>query len=139
MKIYLIGSLRNTDVRNVAWDLRRAGHEVFDDWHTAGPEADDIWQTYEKERGRSYTEALAGSFATHAFEYDAANICRADAGVLIMPAGKSAHLELGFMLGLGKLGYILLPDGEPERWDLMYKFADGVFYNLDDLIEELNA
>jgi hypothetical protein len=139
MKIYLIGSLRNPDVRNVARHLRKVGHDVFDDWHTSGPEADDIWQTYEKERGRSYKEALAGKFATHAFEFDAANICRSDAGIMVMPAGKSAHIELGFLLGLGKLGYILFPDGEPERWDLMYKFADGIFFNFGDLLEELHA
>jgi hypothetical protein len=139
MNIYLIGSLRNSVVRPVADALRGAGHDVFDDWHAGGPEADDIWQGYETERGRSYTEALAGKYATHAFEFDAENLCRCDAGVMVMPAGKSAHLELGFLLGLGKLGYILLPYGEPERWDLMYKFADGIFYNVADLIEELNA
>lgn len=139
MKVYLIGSLRNQNVRLLASILRLEGHDVFDDWHAAGPEADDIWQRYETERGRSYKEALDGQFATNGFELDARNLCRCDAAVLIMPCGKSAHLELGFILGLGKLGYVLFPDGPPERWDLMYKFANGVFFNLGDLIMELKA
>jgi hypothetical protein len=54
---------------------------------------------------------------------------------LILPAGKSGHLELGYMIGKGKLGYILLED--PDRWDVMYQFSSGVFYELDELIQEL--
>ena len=40
-KIYTIGSLRNEKVPLIANALRDAGHEVFDDWYGAGPEADD--------------------------------------------------------------------------------------------------
>ncbi len=138
MKIYLIGSLRNPEVRAVAWRLRDAGHEVFDDWHAAGPQADDIWQAYEEERGRSYKEALNAPFARNAFALDVRHIEEADAVIMLMPCGKSGHLELGFALGREKLGYILFPDGEPERWDLMYNFADGIFFDVRALIEELS-
>lgn len=41
------------------------------------------------------------------------------------------------MIGQGKPGYILL-DGEPERFDVMYKFAAGVFTNSTDLVEALS-
>ena len=47
-KIYLIGSLRNAKIAEIANKLRSAGHEVFDDWFGAGPEADDFWQKYEE-------------------------------------------------------------------------------------------
>ncbi len=41
-KVYVIGSLRNPKIANVAETLRqRLGVEVFDDWLAAGPEADD--------------------------------------------------------------------------------------------------
>ena len=36
MKVYLVGSLRNPYVREVASLLRTAGHDVFDDWHACG-------------------------------------------------------------------------------------------------------
>ena len=53
-----------------------------------------------------------------------------------MPAGRSGHLELGYIIGLGKRGYILF-DVEPERYDVMYQFAQGVAFSLDELCKML--
>ena len=134
--IYLIGSLRLNGVREFAEELRGLGFDVFDDWHAAGPAADDIWQAYEEHRGRTYLEALKGYHAKHVFELDERHLNRATIGVLLLPGGKSAHLELGYMLGQRKRGYILF-DKEPERWDVMYQFATGLFTNKQDLFAEL--
>jgi hypothetical protein len=134
--IYLIGSLRHPRVREVASALRARRLEVFDDWHAAGPEADDIWQRYEQERGRSYREALAGEHAQTAYKMDRRNLDLCRAAVLVMPAGKSGHIELGYAVGQGKPGYILL-EQEPERWDLMYAFATKIYYHIELLTEEL--
>src|SRR5688572_16377192 len=133
--IYLIGSLRNPEVPNIAKRLREEGHEVFDDWYAAGPEADDKWRDYEKGRGRTYMEALQGLAASHVFEFDLHHLQRAKMGLLVLPAGRSAGIELGWILGSGRPGYVLLDS--PDRWDVMFKFASGVFDNLDDLIKEL--
>lgn len=124
--VYLIGSLRNPAVPEIAKELRACGFEVFDDWFAAGEEADDKWQAYEKGRGRGFAEALRGHAATNVFQFDKRNLDRCDAAVLVLPAGKSGHLELGYFLGTGKPGFILL-DGEPDRFDVMYKFATGVY------------
>lgn len=129
-----MGSLRSERVRAVAAALRAYRQEVFDDWHAAGPEADDIWQKYEQARGHTYREALQGAHATDVFQFDRRHLDRASAGVLVMPAGKSGHLELGYLIGQGKPGYILL-EQEPERWDIMYRFATGVFYSVDDCVQ----
>lgn len=137
MKIYLIGSLRNPQVPTLAAALRLDGHDVFDDWYAAGPEADDFWQKYEKAKGSTYPVALQGYAASHVFEYDKSHLDRCDVGVLLLPAGKSGHLELGYMLGQGKRGYILVPE-EVERWDVMYKFASGVFFTEKELRDELS-
>lgn len=131
MIIYLMGSLRNPDIPNTAATLRDWGHEVFDDWFAAGPEADDHWRLYEEGRGRSYIEALDGHAATNIFGLDYHHLNRAHAGVLQLPAGRSAHLELGYLLGQGKPGFILLDD--PDRWDVMYKFATAICLGFDDL------
>lgn len=134
--IYVIGSLRNPDIPKVAAQLRTAGHDVFDDWFAAGPTADDEWQTYEQGRGRTYQEALEkGEAAAHVFTFDQWHLDRCDAGVLVMPAGKSGHLELGYMIGQGKDGYVLLPQ-EPERWDVMYRFGKVVL-SVEELLGEL--
>ena len=120
--VYLIGSLRNPTVPHVANSLRELGWEVFDDWFAAGPEADDKWKDYEQVRGHSYQEALNGYAARHVFEFDQTHLDRADYGVLLLPAGKSGHLELGYLIGRARPGYIVLDS--PDRWDVMYQFAN---------------
>ena len=135
-RIYLIGSLRNEKVPRVAQMLRAAGHEVFDDWYAAGPEADYYWQRYEQEeRKHTYTEALLGYPANHVFGYDRFHLDRCNIGVLLLPAGKSSHLELGYMIGQGKRGFIVMME-EPERFDVMYKFAT-VVQSLPELLNRL--
>lgn len=136
--IYLIGSLRNFDVPKVATKLREAGYEVFDDWYAAGPEADDYWKEYEQSRGHSYSQALAGYAARNTYNFDRTHLMRCSAAVLVLPAGRSGHLELGYVVGQGKPGYILL-EGEPDRWDVMYSFADGVYNTTEELIGGLNG
>lgn len=134
--IYLIGSLRTPAVPILGRRLREAGFQVFDDWHAAGPHADDEWQKYETQRGRTYGQALKGAAAKNIFAFDLKNLEQCDTAVMLMPAGKSAHLELGYMLGREKLGYVLF-DKEPERWDVMYQFADGIFFGYDSLLKQL--
>ena len=134
--IYLIGSLRNPEVPRVAQTLRSEDFEVFDDWYAAGPEADDKWRDYEKARGHSYLEGLSGLAARNVYTFDRRNLDRSQAAVLLCPAGKSGHLELGYVIGTGKPGYILLESGV-ERWDVMYQFATGVFENVEQLVEQL--
>jgi nucleoside 2-deoxyribosyltransferase len=56
----------------------------------------------------------------------------------MLPAGKSGHLELGYMIGQGKPGYILL-DAEHKRWDVMYKFATAVVPTMEELCSILGT
>jgi hypothetical protein len=139
--IYLIGSLRNENVPILAKELREAlGVEVFDDWFSPGPKADDFWRDYEHVRGSTYKQALHNYAGTHVFEFDHFHIERLPIGILYMPAGKSGHMELGYMIGKGKRTYILF-DKEPERWDVMYQFTflngGDVFFDKKELIAEL--
>ena len=70
MKIYLIGSLRNPEGPKMANRLRELGFEVFDDWFSPGPQADDFWRDYEKLRGSTYKQALSNYAGKHIFEFD---------------------------------------------------------------------
>ena len=141
--IYLIGSLRNPKIGEIANKLRAAGHDVFDDWFSAGPEADDYWQKYEQARSHNYKEGLAGYAAKHVYSFDKHHLDRCDIAVLAVPAGKSGHLELGYVIGTGKPGYILfaddMPAAGPDRWDVMYQFAKDVFFTVDELITALKV
>lgn len=142
--LYLIGSLRNERVPAVAAALRHCDFDVFDSWYAAGPEADDYWRKYEIGRGHSYERALRGSAAQHVFNFDKRHLERCDYAVLLMPAGRSGHLELGYFRGFkgreGAIGrtFICLDSTKvPERYDVMYAFADRVFITLDEMCEYL--
>lgn len=136
MKIYIIGSLRNPAIPEFANTLTKEGFDAFADWFSPGPEADDYWRNYSKARGWTYKQALQSHAAKHVFEFDKHHLDAADVAVMLMPAGKSGHLELGYHVGKGKPGYILF-DQEPDRYDVMTQFATDIFFNVDDLIIEL--
>ena len=136
--VYLIGSLRTERIPHFANLLEAAtGYEVFDSWYAAGPNADDCLRDYENLRGRSIVEALRGHAATHVYEFDKSHIDRADASVLLMPAGKSAHTELGYTVGTGKPGFICFDEQAPERLDVMWNFATDIAWTLDELVPML--
>ena len=136
MKVYLIGSLRNPEIARVASVLRANALEVFDDWRAPGPETDDHWQAYCKTRGLCFRKALEGHHARHVFAIDKQHLDDSQAALMVLPAGKSAHLELGYMVGRGRPAFILL-DKEPERFDIMYNFATGVSSSLDEILSWL--
>ena len=136
MIIYLIGALKNKKIPLIANELRALGFEVFDDWFSPGPEADDFWREYEKTKTSSYKEALKGWAAKHIFEFDKHHLDRSDIAILVMPAGKSGHLELGYCVGRNKRTYVLF-DEEPKRWDIMYQFTNDVFFDIEELKSEL--
>lgn len=136
-RIYLIGSLENPEIPNIAAQIRSAGYDVFDDWFAAGPDADKKWREYEQRRGRAYKDALEGEAARNVFAFDKRHLEEADIVVLALPAGKSGHLELGWSLGRGTPGFILLDAATGPKWDVMYQFATGVAENMPDLLEQV--
>jgi len=131
--VYLMGSMQSLRIPVLAGALRERGYDVFDDWISTGKESDENWQKYEALRGRSYRDALNGRHATNVFLYDRAHLDVADIAVLVMPAGKSAMLELGYAKGRGKPAYIFLDGQEPGRFDIMPNLADRVIATEEEL------
>lgn len=131
--VYVIGALKNENIPVIANKIRKLGYDVFDDWYSAGPEADDYFNDYRQKRGMNYKDALNSYAAKHIFNFDKLHLDRADIVLLVMPAGKSGHLELGYAIGKGKKGYILF-DKEPERLDQMHQFADEIFLEEEHLL-----
>ena len=134
--IYVIGSLKTQRAREVARRLRDARFEVFDDWQATAPDTDKHWTAYEKARGRNLRDALQGKAGRNQFAFDEKHLNACKAAVLVMPCGKSAHLELGYIRGLGKPGFVLF-DKDPDEFDLMYGLASEICYSEDEVIEEL--
>ena len=133
--VYLIGSLRNPQIPIIAESIREREFRVFDDWFSAGPHADDAWRDLHRNRGYSLPEALEMPAAINIYEFDKRHLDLASVAVLALPAGRSAHLELGYMIGLGRTTLVLLDN--PERWDVMYGLCTGVATSLPKLLEML--
>lgn len=136
MIVYIIGALKNPEVPKLARVIRKLGHDVYDEWHCPGPDADKFWQAYCDANGLTYQQALNSWHCKQIFEIDKFHLDRCDAAILVLPAGKSGHLELGYVKGLGKKAYILL-DGEPDKFDIMYRFADLVTTDIKEIALEL--
>ena len=136
-KIYIIGALKNAEITSIAAELRPK-YDVFDQWITPGPDADQYLFEYSKKRGWNYKEALTCDAARNNFDFDKRHIDSSDIVVMVMPAGKSAHLELGYSIGMGKEAHILF-DKEPERFDLMYNFVpvDNIHFSVESLKNRL--
>jgi hypothetical protein len=139
--LYLIGSLRNSRILELG-NMLRVNYpdiEVFNDWYAAGPEADDFWKEYEQSRGRTYQEALAGHAAKNVFAFDKRHLDRCTHALLVLPAGKSGHMEVMYATyGVGAKTAILL-DPDDVRWDVMYQFVPTILNNDGEISEWLNT
>ena len=127
-KIYVASSWRNEYQPDIVRFLRERGHEVYDFRHPAGhtgfqwSDIDEDWQQWGVDQ---YKQALTHPIAEAGFKSDFDAMQWADVCVLMLPCGRSAHAEAGWMTGAGKkvIAYQIWQE-EPE---LMYKLFDGVF------------
>lgn len=85
----------------------------------------------------SYMTMMAHPAALAGFEADFSALERASHVVLVLPCGKSAHLELGCGIGAGKHTAILLE--EPMEPELMYHAADVLLPSQADLMDWLGV
>lgn len=138
MKIYVASSWRNPVQPEIVELLRDEGLEVYDFRHPHPgddgfhwTEIDGGWKSWDAERFR---EALRHPVSDRGFNNDFEAMKSADACVLVMPCGRSAHLEAGYFVGAGKPLIILLANGEPE---LMYKMADHICVSYEELLAAL--
>ena len=96
----------------------RAGRCVFH-WSELADKKEDI-KNYD---AKSFID---NPKVQRAFKEDKKWLDWADACVLLLPSGKSAHLEAGYAKGQGKKLYVLGGFIKGE-FDVMYNFADGLF------------
>lgn len=126
-KIYVASSWRNQHQPQVVSFLREQGHEVYDFRH---PErkTDFHWSQVNENWKRmnidQYRAALDHPIARIGFKSDFDAMRWADVCVLVLPCGRSAHAEAGWMKGAGKKVVVYqIREEEPE---LMYKLFDGI-------------
>lgn len=134
-KIYVASSWRNPYQPMVVDYLRKLGHEVYDFRNPgdgkkgfAWSEIDPEWQDWTPEQ---YVEILSHPIADRGFNSDFDAMKWADTCVMVLPCGRSANTEAGWMKGAGKEVHVLMPIAqEPE---LMYKIYDSVMTDFTQL------
>lgn len=149
LKIYVASSWRNPYQPNYVALLRDVGHEVYDFMHPPGgdhlgfswADVDPAWRSWGP---RAYLEALEHPIAQAGFKSDFEAMQWAEAGVLLLPCGRSAHLEAGYFVGAGKPLVIVIDDAEfpapgGSNPELMYRMADSIVRNAGDLIGALKV
>lgn len=135
MKLYVASSWKNASQGYVVKRLRDEGHQVFDFKEQAG----FCQVNWNRENIRSpgqFLSDLDSPELCKRFNIDYKGMQWADGCVMVLECGKSAHLELGWFLGKGKPGWILLTDKvEPE---LMYNLATDFALTVDELCLMVN-
>lgn len=132
--IYIGGSMSNRPgILAASLELRGHGLRVFNDWIMPGEETDMKWREFEEAQGNDFFTALDGKHAQDVFDFDKRNLDAAAAFLLVLPAGRSAHIELGYMSGRCKPTFVLMPE-QPDRWDVMYQFATLVTPRMEDIV-----
>lgn len=127
MKIYVASSWRNVYQPSVIKELREDKHEVYDfrqdGFHWSF--IDKQWKSWNYDQ---FIKALDTEQANKGFDRDFNAMRNADACVLVLPCGRSAHLEAGYFVGANKPLLIYCPLFDMP--DLMYKMT---VYNFNKL------
>lgn len=150
MNVYVASSWRNPHqpavvelVRSLGihcYDFRNPSAEGPPDAPAAGfawSEIDPEWQEWSPTAYRalltSHPRAASG------FAADLGAMEWADAFVLVLPCGRSAHLEAGWAIGQGKPTAIHFPAGVEVEPELMSLLADAITIGEGELAEWLSS
>lgn len=126
MKFYVASSFRNIEkVRKVSKQLKSKGYIHTFDWtnNVKASTLEDLKQIGEKEKNA---------------------VAEADFIVVLLPAGKGSHIELGIALGLNKRIILYSSDGEINNFSTTSTFyhlsgIEKFIGSLDELVEYLTS
>ncbi|MGR3303774.1 MAG: hypothetical protein ACUZ8I_14915 [Candidatus Scalindua sp.] len=142
-KIYVASSWRNPMQPEIVNILRDAGHEVYDFKNPAPGNNGFAWSQIDQEWLDWSPEVFVEKLINHpvaktgfTLDKDALDWC--DTCVMVLPCGRSAHLEAGYICGQRKhVIFYLHPDKfEPE---LMYLLGDDLVCNNKDMLKALET
>ena len=135
-KIYVASSWRNTHYPEVVERLRLEGHFVYDFRNPPSGDPGFKWSNVGEDwlewSPAQYRDKLTHPLAVKQFANDIKALQACDTCVLVLPCGRSAHTEAGWMAGSGRRVIAYIPERvEPE---LMYRLFDGIATTLNELV-----
>ena len=140
-KIYVASSWRNSNQQQIVNLIRRNGHQVYDFRHPNDTPNNYRWDEIDPEWKKwditQYMSALSHPIAEVGFNNGLRAMMDADVCVLLLPCGKSAHAQAGFMAGQGKKVVAVMM--QQQEAELMYKLFDKVVTTPRELIAYLDS
>lgn len=142
--VYVASSWRNLAQPGVVATLRSLGLDVYD-FRNPGPgdrgfswkSIDGGWESWTPGQWR---DALGHPVARAGYANDRGGMDRADCCVLLLPSGRSAHLEAGYMAGQGKPVFTLALDPvEPDLMNLLLGPPEHLCVTMPELFDRLNV
>jgi hypothetical protein len=140
LRVYVASSWRNASQQGVVAAIRELGLEVYDFRHPGEGDVGFDWEQCaspsDLRSPSRFRQVLSLSVPQAAFKKDMTALASADVTVLVLPCGRSAHLELGWAAGHGQKTIVLLDDpiSEPE---LMYLACTKLCVDLPEMLEQL--
>jgi hypothetical protein len=140
MRVYVASSWRNAYQPTVVEALTQAGHDVYDfrnptvgdhgfDWS----QIDARWRDWSRDQ---YVQGLEHPASKRGFGMDMDALTCCDVCVLVLPCGRSSHLEAGWAVGAGKRVILYMP--EPQEPELMYKMTAAITITVAEILEAVS-
>ena len=143
-KIYVASSWKNTAQPKVVEELRNRGHEVYDFRRPKNRDDHNVWlavcdrlhlltaYTFNALTPWDFDRMLSDWVAKERFEEHRQAMSDADTCILLLPCGRSAHCEAGWMAGQGKR-VIVVDTTQNACPELMYLLFDAYLPDTDSL------
>ena len=130
---YIVDTLKGLEFMGVeVYDFRNPckGNHGFSS--TQGLEMN--YESNEDWSFEDYRKSLDHPLCEEGFKLDFEAVTESEICVMVLPCGKSAHLEAGCFVGGNKRLIIYSPLGMGIEFELMYKMADLITDNLTEIL-----
>lgn len=135
-RIYISSSWQNKYQPQLVEILRNKGHKVYDFRHPEGRTDKNVWESLhvnqENVTNKDFVELLSEVEPNIRFKEHYNAMLDADTCILLLPCGRSSHIEAGYMKGLGKRVLVYNPDGTTKP-ELMYLTLNGYVSSEEEL------
>lgn len=148
-RIYIASSWKNKFQQQLVEELRKRGHKVYDFKHPYGRNDVPVWESvsvtqnlrsaYVEKclKGKDFKRMLLDRQSIKRFEEHFAVMQDADTCILLLPAGRSSHIEAGHMNGIGKRVFVMDTSKEVTP-ELMYLALDDYFFDFEELYQAVD-
>ena len=148
-RIYIASSWKNKFQQQLVEELRKRGHKVYDFKHPYGRNDVLVWESvsvthnlrsaYVEKclKGEEFKRMLSDRQSIKRFNEHFAAMQDADTCILLLPAGRSSHIEAGHMNGMGKRVFVMDTSKEVTP-ELMYLALDDYFFDFEELYQAVD-